>query len=369
MSTQSVIALLGKRDTPTDAVEEYCRYLGKALEAHGFALEIRRVPWEKHGWPASMDVLRLMAQTWSGQWVLLQYTALAWSSRGFPGKFLEALEIARAAGAKVGVVYHDARAFQGKRWIDRLRRAYQEHVMRKAMARADLAVFPVPMERLKWVGEAPGQAVFVPVGANLPVTAGDGGEEGRRSDSGWKTEVPTVGVFSITGGAAGARETEEIVQAARAASAKAGRLRLSVFGRHAEEREQALRDGLKGSGVELNVEGVVEPAGVVQRLEECEVLLFLRGAISSRRSSAIAGIACGRPVIAYAGEETAAPITEAGVVLLQEGDHAALHAALSRVLTDSEYRSELAARSRAAQEKYFSWRAIGAEFAAQLKQR
>jgi hypothetical protein len=32
MSRQRIIAVLGRRDAPTDAVEEYCRYLGEVLQ-------------------------------------------------------------------------------------------------------------------------------------------------------------------------------------------------------------------------------------------------------------------------------------------------------------------------------------------------
>jgi len=78
------IALLGKRDEPTDAVEEYCRYLADSLRAHEVQLEIRRVPWEIHGWSEALNALRLQATGWRDTWVLVQYTALAWSSRGFP---------------------------------------------------------------------------------------------------------------------------------------------------------------------------------------------------------------------------------------------------------------------------------------------
>jgi len=68
---------------PTDAVEEYCRYLGAALQAHEFQMQIRRVPWELHGWGQSLRALQLQAAEWRGTWVLVQYTALAWSARGF----------------------------------------------------------------------------------------------------------------------------------------------------------------------------------------------------------------------------------------------------------------------------------------------
>ena len=32
--TTPIIALLGCKDVPTDAVEQYCRYLGAALRSH-----------------------------------------------------------------------------------------------------------------------------------------------------------------------------------------------------------------------------------------------------------------------------------------------------------------------------------------------
>jgi glycosyltransferase involved in cell wall biosynthesis len=98
----------------------------------------------------------------------------------------------------------------------------------------------------------------------------------------------------------------------------------------------------------------------------CDVLLFVRGGISSRRGSAIAGIACGLPVVALDGPETASPITEAGVVFADPKRQSGLGEALLRVLSDAEYRGLLAERSRRAQEKYFSWRAIAARYAEAL---
>jgi hypothetical protein len=68
--TTPVIALLGRKDEPTDAVEEYCRYLGVALRAHDIGLDIRRVPWEVHGWPDAFQALQLQATEWRDTWVL-----------------------------------------------------------------------------------------------------------------------------------------------------------------------------------------------------------------------------------------------------------------------------------------------------------
>ncbi|HEY6267860.1 MAG TPA: hypothetical protein VIX11_06165 [Candidatus Acidoferrum sp.] len=91
MSGQRIIALLGRPDAPTDAVEEYCRYLGEALAAEDFDLTIERVAWRESGWRRAASTLRQRAQGWRGAWVLVQYTALAWSAR-FPAAISSGFE-------------------------------------------------------------------------------------------------------------------------------------------------------------------------------------------------------------------------------------------------------------------------------------
>jgi glycosyltransferase involved in cell wall biosynthesis len=366
MTAQRVIALLGRRDEPTDAVEAYCRHLGAALAAHNFQVEVCRVPWNEHGWAASLDALRLQSEAWRGTWVLVQYTALAWSARGFPRRFLQVLRALRKAGAQITVVFHDAEPFGGARLIDRLRRKLQVRVMRNAQALAGHSVFTVAADRLSWLGSGSGKSSFIPVGANLPFPFAPQHHEDLHSP-------PAIGVFSITGGTAGDRETRDVIAAVRYAAQKLGALRLLVFGRHAELREESLRDGFRDAPVALDVCGVVEESALLRRFADSDVLLFVRGTISSRRGSAIAGIACGLPVIALQGRETAAPVTEAGVILLPENlDKTTLQAqlgeALVRVLSENVLRLQLMQRSRFAQEKYFSWQAIAARYAEFLRQ-
>jgi glycosyltransferase involved in cell wall biosynthesis len=358
--TQHVIALLGRKDEPTDAVEEYCRYLGAALRAHDMQLEIRRVPWERHGWHAALNALRLQAATWRGTWVLVQYTALSWSERGFPQKFLRVLKILKSAGARVAIVFHDIEPYGGARLVDSFRRAIQVRTMRRALAAADLAVLTVPAEKISWRPGPGSHVAFVPVGANLPIPAEPPAHPQQ-------TDIPTIGVFSITGGEAGARETELIIRSVRHAAQQLGPLRLCVFGRHAELRRQVLQDGLRDAPVELSVEGVISPEQVVERLSASDVVLFVRGGISTRRGSAIAAIACGTPTIGYVGSETAYPITEAGVLLVSPQIPEELPAALIRVLADNELRASLRLRNAMIYTEYLSWPAIATRFAALLQ--
>jgi glycosyltransferase involved in cell wall biosynthesis len=353
------IALLGRKDEPTDAIEEYCSYLAAALQAHDIQLEVHRVPWEIDGWPVALQALRIQATKWRDTLVLVQYTALAWSVRGFPQKVLRALKILKSTGARVGIVFHDVEPYAGTRLIDSVRCFDQVWTMRRVLAHVDLAVFTVPPERLSWLSAVPPNAVFVPVGPNLPIPS-------VPPTVPLQDSVPTIGVFSITGGKSGARETQIILAAGRYAAQKLGKVRFSIFGRHAELRETELREGFRNLPIELSVEGVIEPAQVIQRFSACHVLLFVRGSISSRRGSAIAGIGCGLPVIAYPGSETAAPITDAGVVLVSPDQPDNLNAALVQVLSDGNYRMDLAARSRAAYETHFAWPAIAARFSVLL---
>jgi glycosyltransferase involved in cell wall biosynthesis len=67
------------------------------------------------------------------------------------------------------------------------------------------------------------------------------------------------------------------------------------------------------------------------------------------------------PVVAYAGEETAPPITEAGVRLVPRGEEAALAQELAHVLTDRRLWEELRQRNRRAWEAHFSWPAVASK--------
>ena len=357
--TLNVIALLGRKDHPTDAVEEYCRYLSSALESYEIDMQIRRVPWELHGWRESLHVLELMATKWRDTWVFVQYTALAWSARGFPTKFERVLRILKSSGARIGIVFHDVEPFSSPRLIDQVRRRVQLSTMRRAMEFSDLAIFTVPPEKLSWLKEVPDYAAFLPVGPNLPFP--------ETLPPALAPEIPTIGVFSITGGEQGAIETQAILQAVRHASQHLGQLRLSVFGRHSELREDALREGLRDWPVQLSVEGVLNPDQVVSRFAGCGVLLFVRKGISTRRSSAIAGIAAGLPIVAYEHSETAAPITNAGIILVNPEQPEQLGDALIQILSDSGLRSKLCDRSRAAYKAHFAWPAIAAQFAKLLR--
>jgi glycosyltransferase involved in cell wall biosynthesis len=364
MIRQGVIALLGRADKPTDGVEEYCKHLGEALRERGIGLAIERVAWEERGWRRALRSLRRHARAWRDSWVLVQYTALAWSARGFPLRFSRVLHVLKRAGARVAVVYHDAEPFTGARLMDRLRRRAQLHAMRRAMETCKVAVFTVPMEKLTWMESRYNHAVFIPVGANLPVT---GGAASRKSIT--RDRKLSIAVFSVTGGKFMQREVGEIADAVRFASSRVRDLRLTVFGRNSEDAEGELRKRLDGVPVAIQVLGLLSNEDVVRTMSNCDVLLFVRGPISTRRGSAIAGIACGLPVIATEGPETSSLIKDAGVAFYSPQKKDDLGEVLAHVLEDEHYRASLAQRSWIAQQRYFSWNVIAARYSEFLEQK
>lgn len=407
--TRQLIALLGRKDVPTDAVEEYCRYLGDALQAYGFQMQIRRVPWELHGWRQSLRALQLQSQAWRDTWVLVQYTALAWSARGFPVKFPRVLRQLKSAGARVAVVFHDVEPFSSPRLIDRVRHRVQARTMRRALELADLAIFTVPLHKLSWLPFIPSNAVYtdptappnrklspkmidavggsIPADAMLKLEAGNKVAESPSSGSlrchfipvgpnlpipeRWQSalgsnDIPTIGVFSITGGQQGAIETQRILAAVQHAAKSVGKLHLSVFGRHAELRQESLRKGLENYPVELSVDGVLEDKYIIERIRGCDVLLFVRGGISTRRSSAIAGISCAVPMVAFVGPETSWPFMDAGVLLVSPSDPKELNDALVRLLANPELRAGLSRVNQLIYTEHFAWPAIARRYAALL---
>lgn len=361
----AVVALLGRhQDLPagTDAVETYSKLLGDALTRQDCPTTLVRLRWDEMGWPRAMRWLWQQSRAWEGQWVLVQYTALAWSRRGLPFEFLTMLYLLRRRGTRVGVVFHDPQGYPGRRLLHRARRVWQHCVMRAAYGMTDLSVLTVSLKPVPWLPKNPEKAVSIPVGSMVPAV------DGTVEEAGWparKSDEKTIAIFCVTG----RTQTEEVADIAyvvQRVTQTIPRLRLLVLGGGAEDARDVLQQALASIPIQVCVLGLLPAAEVSRRLVASDALLFVRGAISGGRSSAIAAIACGLPVVAYAGPETGHPITEAGVILVPLGDRSALANQLVRVLKDSTVWTALHQRSLLAQHRYFSWDAVAARLLAKL---
>ena len=165
-----IVALLGRADTPTDALEDYCTWLKRALVQQGQPMEILRVPWATNGWLSGFALTSREAKNWRGRWILLQYTALGWSKRGFPSGAAITMWIAKHRGAKCAIIFHDALPYNANRWIDRIRRSVQVWVMRKLYELTLHSFMTVPVENVPWLPHPATKAEFIPIAANLSGT-------------------------------------------------------------------------------------------------------------------------------------------------------------------------------------------------------
>jgi glycosyltransferase involved in cell wall biosynthesis len=357
------VAILGRPEEPADGVRDYCCYLRDALANEGVNLTLTQVRWVEIGHKASRQELLKAVDGKENAFFLLQYTALSWSRRGFALSAVRILKLLKMNGARVAVVFHDPDGYAGDRAVDRFRRALQRYAMKRLVRLSDLAIFTLPRDKISWLPADTQNFVFIPVGANLPAP-----ERACQEQRNSTASKPVVAVFSLSDEPTLAKEVGQIAQAVNNAAKQVGPLEVVVLGRNSESGGAALRLALAGSGAEVRITGLISADEVVRVLGASDVMLFARGPISSRRGSAIAGIACGLPVIAEAGWELAAPITEAGVVLVpNELVPEGFGAALARVLRDPAYRESLAEQSRNAQSQYFSWSVIAKQYVQALQ--
>jgi glycosyltransferase involved in cell wall biosynthesis len=157
-------------------------------------------------------------------------------------------------------------------------------------------------------------------------------------------------------------ELKDISDASRTALADGARFRLLFLGRGTAEAKEEIARFFRDIPIEISNLGLVDADRIGDILATADAMLCVRGKVYLRRGSAIAGIACGLPIIGYAGESKGTPLDDAGVVLTPYRDGRAAGAALSRVLQDHDLHRELQEKNRRVQEKYFSWDVIASAF-------
>jgi glycosyltransferase involved in cell wall biosynthesis len=359
-----MIALLGRIDKPTDGLDDYCNFLGQALARHDVTLKRVYVPWNDEGWIRPLRRLWRESAAWQGEWVLLQYTALSWSRRGFTWGVLVAAAILRRRGARCAVVFHEHTGFGGSSWRERVRHAFEIWVLRTLYRKSDRSIFTIPLDTVEWLPPigtervAPGdqtKAAFIPIGGNIPECV-------DRRDVSALTQEKRVVVFGVRGFPAATGEVSDTAGAMREASKSIPNLRLVVVGRGSREAQGEFASALEGSSVGLDVRGVLPAEEIASEFCRADALLFVWSYITLQRGGALAGIACGLPIVGYGNGEPSGPLAEAGIEWSPWRDQKALARALVRVLSEPERWLELRERNLRVQEKYFSWNRIAERY-------
>ncbi len=352
------ILLLGRPDAPTDGVADYAGRLAAALRARGRDAHLARVQWERDGWSRAVRVLRRDAKGWRGEWVVLQYTALQWSRRGFPWRVPSVIRALRRAGCRVAVIMHDPDLFPRRDGVDALRQAtdvarrfVQRRAMRFMMQHADRVVHTTGSDETL-LGASRGSARVIPVGSNVDIPVMRTAPAADRA----------ISVFGVSGEPRGTAELQEMAAVIRHVLRAVGSVRVELCGRNSEAAGSVLRGLVVESGAEIVAHGVVSAAEAGRIIADSTVTILMRGQATSGRGSLSAAIACGVPAVAWKGSRTAPPLTEAGIVIVPSGDVEAFGAAVTRILNDPAYAAALRAKQAEAQRLAFSWDAIAMRF-------
>ena len=347
-----LILLLGKRDTPADGVQDYSEYLAEALRRREIQTDIARVDWHSEGWVRALQKLSDQGAKWNGAWVILQYTALSWSRRGFPLGALAVLRNLRRQKLRCAAVFHEFRRQGGAKWAGHVRGAVQDWVVRQIYSHVDTAIFADPLDRIEWLPPGRNHAVFIPIGANLPAPPWT-----AKVLNSQQSGTDTVAIYCLSDPPNLDNELRDISKAIRVAAA-GRKLRVVFLGRGTAEAQDEITRAFEGTSAVISNLGIKDAKAVRDTLMSSDVMLCVRGEMNPTRGSAIAGIVCGLPIVGYGTSEKAFPISEAGVRLVPYRDSDALGTNLAEVLGDSRLRGQLGAASRAAHEKFFSWDTI-----------
>ncbi|HVE77045.1 MAG TPA: glycosyltransferase [Actinomycetota bacterium] len=343
----------GRPGSSPDGIVDYCDRLQAALEQADIPVGRMPVGWAEQGWFPALRLIAARRRDWKGKWVAIQYTALSWSRRGFPLGLLLVMRAFRLTRCRIALVLHDASAYRGTRLRDRWRRRVQMYVMRRAVERSDLVVTTIPAPNVEWL-PAGIKTVYIPTGSNAEPVGGLHHPADRKPAA---TRKPRkIAVFGFTGSEIKA-EAEDLVRICDAVAKGIGKFELHVVGRGSAEAATLLAS-LLPDDVSLENHGVVDDSSLREIIASVDLLLFIRGELSSRRTTAIAAVAAGTPVAGYEGPETAPPLTEAGVVAVAKGEIGELADAAIGILSKPAKWQKLSRQSSAAYRDHFSWRAI-----------
>ena len=356
--TETWIALLGRKDFPADGITDYCGYLGQNLATRGIELRIARVDWVEKGWLRAVVDLWRESRGWRGLWVLPQYTALGWSGRGFPLGIMISAAILRIRGARCAMVFHEPWGTEGPRLIDRIRCAFQNWTVRTLYRLSEKSIFTIPLSTIPWLPKSYAKCASIPLGPNIPENLTN-----RSSLQNQNGNAKTVVVFCVSESPHGEREIGEIAAAMRFVESAGVKIRVIFVGRGTTEAKSAIDLAFANSSIEVYNRGLCEAEEVTRIFSESDAMVAVRGKLYLRRGSALAGLACGLPIVGYSGAATGTIIEEAGVTLVPFGDKQALGSALREVLTTPAIWKEMHEKNLRIQEKYLSWKVITGSYA------
>lgn len=345
----SDIEFILPRNTAWGGIDDYCYRLADALQKRSLSVGVRVLD-------PTHDAVAQIRSAYSRELpdlVVFPYTDYLWNPNFGVG--ISSIRCVRAVadlGARVALHVHDPIPPPGGRVRDKARRLIRSVVLRHLLYEASVSF---------WTLESAADsasAAFLPAGSSLNYGLAQPLLE---------TKLARVAVFGVTPGRAvcEAQALAGIWRLVRSRTANAPQL--CFVGVASDARailEAELRPELGGL---LEVHGRSPAEQIQLLLRSCQAALFVRGGVSSRRSSAIAALGEGLPLVAQRNHETSSAWCRNGILLAPEGDLAALAGHLSTLGAPGEL-SRCSTASAQLFNEVFHWDRISERFSMAVRE-
>jgi glycosyltransferase involved in cell wall biosynthesis len=217
---------------------------------------------------------------------------------------------------------------------------------------SEQVIWTIPLSKIFWLPHDDRKSFFIPLAANVPECL-DRFETTQLSNP----RVRRVTIFCLSPPPSSRLEVQEIADACEIASASFT-IHLTFVGRGTHEARTEIETAFRNSEVEVFNLGMQDSATISKLIAQSDVLVCVRGILNMRRGSALAGVACGTPIVGYDGMLAGTPLIEAGIIAVPPHDVPAVGRALVDILSNPEVSNDLRERNIEAQKKYFSWNAL-----------
>jgi glycosyltransferase involved in cell wall biosynthesis len=320
-----------------DAIDQYSRRLADAMREEGS--EVRYVP---------DGVSPLLVARDDPDWILLEYNPFSYGRAGIAPRLVrDVCALRRRSRARIVLMVHEA-------WIGiRDPKSLLVGVWQRAQLRSLLRLADVVVTSTEALARELGaRAVHVPVAANvMPV---DTTPEAAREHLGLSGRL----VVTLFGRGNPARVLDYAEAAIAALADTHGRERIAVLNLGADAPPVRVPDG-----VDLRAPGVVDVDQLSTHLCASHIVLLpFDDGLSTRRTTLMAALAHGRPVLGLSGRSTDSVLFDAArdgaVALSAAGDRNAFVRAAVEVSADPERLRAIGKRGRRLYAERFDWPVI-----------
>lgn len=364
--------LTGEYPPTPGGVSDYTRLVGSSLasagdEVHVWApgeadasndgrVNVHRLP--DHFGPRSLRCLNAdLSHLGTGARVLVQWVPHAFGYRSLNVGFCVWLArfAARFPGRVEIMVHEPYFAFRDGTWRQDAA-ALVQRLMTILMLRSVNNVWvSIPAWAERWQKYALSRRIpfeWLPIPSNVPVIGGPAAVDSlRRRHS--HHDGPLLGHF----GTYGRLTADRLKCVLPPLLSRRSELSVLLIGRGSELFAAELSGEYPNLAHRVSASGGLEPAAVSSHLQACHVFLQLYpDGASSRRTSLMAALAHGKPIVTNRGRHTEPIWLESGAVRLVEDDTDALVRAVEDLLGDGAVRSRLGAAASALYDRRFDLR-------------